>query len=106
MPTRRLVLAALCSALIVPGLAAQSKTKGTEGLLAGLDARRDRYANIAHQIWGFAELGYQESRSSALLQKELQSAGFEVKSGVAGIPTAFVASYGSGKPIIGIVGEF
>jgi len=51
-------------------------------------------------------VGYQEEKSSALLQSQLRSAGFDVKNGVADIPTAFVASYGSGRPIIGIVGEF
>jgi aminobenzoyl-glutamate utilization protein B len=77
-----------------------------DGVLGTLDSRRDHYADVAKQIWGFAELGYQETKSSALLQSELTSAGFTVKAGVADIPTAFVASYGSGKPIIAIVGEF
>ena len=58
------------------------------------------------QIWGFAEVGYQETKSSALLQQQLRAAGFQVKAGVADIPTAFVATFGSGKPVIGIVGEF
>src|SRR6185503_12654406 len=58
------------------------------------------------RIWGFAEVGFQEYRSSALLRSELAAAGFKVDSGVAQIPTAFTASYGSGKPVIAIVGEF
>jgi aminobenzoyl-glutamate utilization protein B len=103
MLTRLVLRASFATVLLAPTVSAQ---KGTEGLLAGLDARRDRYANIAHQIWGFAELGYMESRSSALLQSELAGAGFRMRTGVAGIPTAFVAEWGSGKPIIGIVGEF
>ena len=69
-------------------------------------SRGDHYAAIAQQIWEFAEVGYQEERSSALLQSELRAAGFEVEAGVAGIPTAFVASYGSGEPVIGILAEF
>ena len=68
-------------------------------LAAAIDAGRDRYAQIAREIWGFAELGYQESRSSALLQRALADAGFTIRQGVAGMPTAFVASYGSGKPV-------
>ncbi len=75
-------------------------------VLANIDAKRAHYADVAHQIWGFAELGYQEQKSSALLQSELKAAGFDVKAGVAGIPTAFVATFGSGKPVIAIVGEF
>ncbi len=58
------------------------------------------------QIWSFAEVGYQETQSSALLQEQLKAAGFTVVAGVAEIPTAFTATWGSGKPVIGIVGEF
>ena len=71
-----------------------------------LEARQDHYARVAREIWGFAEVGYQETRSSALLQSELAQAGFTVEAGVAGMPTAFVASFGSGSPVIGILAEF
>src|SRR5205085_5410314 len=77
-----------------------------EALVRGIEAKRERYASIAKEIWGFAEIGYQEQKSSALLQQQLKAAGFQVTAGVAGIPTAFVATFGSGKPVIGIVGEF
>ncbi len=73
---------------------------------ASLQAKRAAYHDVAMQIWNFAEVGYQETRSSALLQQQLRSAGFEVASGVAEIPTAFVATYGSGRPVIGIIAEF
>lgn len=85
--------------------AAQRPTDAT-GVLAALDARAPAYAGIARQIWGFAEVGYQETKSSALLQEQLRSAGFTVEAGVAEIPTAFVATWGSGKPVIAIMGEF
>jgi aminobenzoyl-glutamate utilization protein B len=75
-------------------------------LIQSIEAKRESYATVAKQIWGFAEVGYQEQKSSALLQQQLRAAGFQVKAGVADIPTAFVATFGSGKPIIGIVGEF
>src|SRR4029079_215445 len=81
-------------------------TDDRAAMLQRIDARRDSYATVAKQIWGFAEVGYQEARSSALLQQQLRAAGFQVKAGVADIPTAFVATFGSGKPVIGIVGEF
>lgn len=64
------------------------------------------YKNIALSIWEFAEVGYKEEKSSALLQKTLSDAGFTVDKGVAGIPTAFVATYGSGSPVVGILAEF
>ena len=81
-------------------------TDDRAAMLQRIDARRDSYATVAKQIWGFAEVGYQEEKSSALLQQQLRAAGFQVKAGVADIPTAFVATFGSGKPVIGIVGEF
>lgn len=74
--------------------------------VALVDARYDRTAAIARQVWDFAELGYQENRSSALLQAELTREGFKLTTGVADIPTAFVAEYGSGGPIIAILAEF
>ncbi len=73
---------------------------------ASLHSSHDQYQDIAMKIWGFAELGYKEKQSSALLQETLQKEGFHVESGVAGIPTAFVATYGSGQPVIGILAEF
>lgn len=71
-----------------------------------INAQYTSYADIALQIWGFAEMGYKEVQSSALLQKQLKDQGFTVEPGVAGIPTAFVASYGSGHPVIGILAEY
>lgn len=74
--------------------------------LKHIDANTTAYADAAMQIWNFAELGYQEYKSSALLQKTLKEAGFTITTGVAGMPTAFIAEYGSGKPVIGILGEY
>src|SRR3954471_22151682 len=75
-------------------------------VLARLDASKSVYEDIALKIWSFAEVGYHETKSSALLQAQLKQEGFTVEAGVAAIPTAFLASYGSGHPIIGILGEF
>ncbi len=75
-------------------------------LLKDVDARYDRIAAIAKSLWDYAEVGYQEQRSSALLQNELTTSGFTIETGVASIPTAFVASYGSGGPTIAILAEF
>jgi aminobenzoyl-glutamate utilization protein B len=78
----------------------------TTAMLSSLDAAAAHYATVAKQIWTFAEVGYMEEKSSALLQSELTSAGFSVKAGVVGEPTAFIAEYGSGRPVIAILGEF
>jgi len=61
---------------------------------------------ISDKVWEFAELGLIEFKSSALLADELEKHGFRVERGIAGMPTAFVASWGEGKPVIGIMGEY
>jgi len=75
-------------------------------VISELDKKSDGYFKIAKQIWDYAEVGYQEYKSSQLLQKTLKDNGFIMEVGVAEMPTAFVASFGSGKPIIGVLGEF
>ncbi|MGB3587273.1 MAG: amidohydrolase [Tunicatimonas sp.] len=92
--------------LISAGLAQSKLSKDDKSVLAGLDEKQEQYAEVAHQIWNYAELGYQEEQSSQLLQKTLSDAGFSVEAGVADIPTAFVASYGSGEPVIALLAEF
>ena len=74
--------------------------------LAKLEKHQAHYASIAMSIWEYAEMGYQEEKSSALLQSTLADAGFKITRRVAEIPTAFVAEYGKGGPIIAILGEF
>jgi len=80
--------------------------KSTDDILKQLDNKSDDYGAIAQEIWSLAEMGYQEEKSSGLLQKTLSDAGFKINKGVAGIPTAFIAEYGSGTPIIAIMGEY
>jgi aminobenzoyl-glutamate utilization protein B len=75
-------------------------------LARDIEGGQARYWSAAREIWTFAEVGYQEHKSSAVLQQLLAGAGFRVEPGVAGMPTAFVATFGSGKPVIGLIGEF
>lgn len=75
-------------------------------VLALVDKHASTYGEASQEIWRFAELGYQEHKSAALLQRHLRDAGFTVEAGVAGIPTAFVASWGTGKPVIAILAEY
>jgi aminobenzoyl-glutamate utilization protein B len=65
-----------------------------------------RYGIISDAIWNYAELGMQEFKSSALLMKTLEDEGFKIEKEVAGMPTCFVATWGNGRPVIGILGEF
>ena len=71
-----------------------------------VDEKAADFKQVSKQIWDYAELGYHEDKSSILLQAQLKDAGFSVEPGVADEPTAFVASYGQGKPVIAILGEF
>ena len=84
---------------------AHAQTAKTD-VVKKIDASKKIYEDIALKIWNYAEVGYQETQSSGLLQAQLKSEGFTVKAGVAGMPTAFTAEYGSGHPIVGILGEF
>ena len=100
-------LSAVTSAA-APQLIAQlpKAAANTAPMLASLDAAASHYGQVAKQIWDWAEVGYMETKSSALLQTELRTAGFTVTAGIAGEPTAFIAEIGSGKPVIAILGEF
>ena len=62
--------------------------------------------NISDEIWSLAETAFEENKSSKILADYAEKNGFRVERGVAGMPTAFVATYGSGKPVISILGEF
>jgi len=71
-----------------------------------IEENKDRIIEISDKIWEYAEIGLKEFKSSKLLASELEKHGFKVEMGVAGMPTAFVASWGEGKPVIGIMGEY
>jgi aminobenzoyl-glutamate utilization protein B len=102
----RTLVGTLLLGLGLAPLSAASAQDHKDRIAASLDAARQVYADVALQIWSLAEVGYQEEQSSGLLQAELRRAGFRVESGVAGMPTAFVATYGSGGPVIGMLAEY
>lgn len=77
-----------------------------DSMLSQIDDSYAQNREIALEIWGFAELGFLETKSTTLLQETLSAAGFRVKAGVAGIPTSFIAEAGSGKPVIAVLAEF
>ncbi|MGA2263973.1 MAG: amidohydrolase [Acidobacteriota bacterium] len=105
MKTKRVAFSLLVSLLAAFSATAQRPDGGTQ-IIEGIEAKHQAYADVALQIWKFAETGYQEVKSSALLEAKLAEAGFTVQKGVADIPTAFVANYGSGKPVIAFIGEY
>jgi aminobenzoyl-glutamate utilization protein B len=104
-----LVLAALLvsasSAGASPPLSKADVSK-KEAAAASIDAQRADLVSLADQVWGFAETALRETRSAALLADHAEKHGFRVERGVAGMPTAFLASYGQGRPVVAVLGEY
>ena len=103
----------LAVALIMGGLSAGPRVDAQEALrpsqktaLAEVRQREGELKDVNQQIWNFAEVGLEETKSSQLLVDKLKAAGFDVRVGAANMPTAFVATYGSGQPVIGILAEY
>ena len=71
-----------------------------------VDAKKEAFLHAGDLVWEYAEIGFKEFQSAKALTDVLKAEGFAVEEGVAGIPTAFVASWGEGKPIIGLLGEY
>jgi aminobenzoyl-glutamate utilization protein B len=112
---RHVAVLILLISLLAPGPGASGQTPAKNApaptaiqkeMLAHLDAMRPDLIAANQDIWTFAELGLEEYRSAARLVGILKRAGFKVTEGVADMPTAFVAEYGSGKPVIGILAEY
>jgi aminobenzoyl-glutamate utilization protein B len=83
-----------------------SVTREKRAILDFISGYKGRMVEMNQAIREFAELGLEEFRSSALLAEELERLGFSVKRGVAGMPTAFLGTFGAGKPAIGILAEY
>jgi aminobenzoyl-glutamate utilization protein B len=81
-------------------------TMADSSLNMSINKHQKTFEDVAMKIWDWAEVGYQEYKSSELLQSELASHGFTITKGVADIPTAFIAEYSNGGPVIGILGEY
>ncbi|MFP3387461.1 M20 family metallopeptidase [Brevibacillus sp. SIMBA_040] len=71
-----------------------------------IDQKSDLFTNVSDRIWEYAETRFEEFRSAELLCKALEAEGFTVEKGVAGIETAFIGSYGSGSPVVAVLGEY
>ena len=71
-----------------------------------LEKKKESLINVSDRIWELAELPYNEYNSCDILIKELKKEGFSVEKGIAGMPTAFKASFGTGKPVCGFLGEY
>lgn len=99
-----LVVSSLMSAPLIAGPLSDTERSS---ILTDIDRGTPALSKTALQIWSYGEVGFQEQQSSGLLQRDLKAAGFQVESGVAGMPTAFIASFKTGEgPVIGLLAEF
>jgi aminobenzoyl-glutamate utilization protein B len=93
-------------ASLVSAAESEKPTPLQQDVLRYLDDHRSDLVAVNQDIWTYAEVGLQEHRSAARLIGVLKKAGFRLREGVSDMPTAFVAEYGSGKPVIGILAEY
>ncbi len=101
----------LCFGLAIGSASGQKKSKikisaNKQAVIKSVDSRHSELTSLSDEIWAYAEIAFQEKKSSKALADYAEAQGFKVERGVAQIPTAFVASYGSGKPVIGVLGEY
>ena len=102
-----LLLAAPPASPFAPsGPLTKADVRKKQAAAAAIEARRPELVALADQIWAFAETALRETRSAALLADYAEKQGFRVERGLAGMPTAFVASYGEGRPVIAVLGEY
>ena len=94
-----------CLSTVVP-VTVQAQELAKAVAVTWIDRNAETLSRINKNIWSYAETGLQEFKSSRELMDVLKANGFTVEEGVAGMPTAFVASYGSGRPVIGILAEY
>lgn len=103
---KKIILFTVGLLMVVSVIAQKHSNANKQAVIDFVDQNYADLTDLSDQIWSFAEIAFQEQKSSRALADYAQANGFKVKMGVAEIPTAFVAEYGSGEPIIGILGEF
>lgn len=92
--------------LFLPNGQAQRLTSSKKAIIASVEAHKESLIAISDSIWAHAETAFEEDDSSEILARYAEENGFIVERGVAGMPTAFVATYGSGRPVISVLGEY
>lgn len=93
-------------ALLFTQVAHAQMTAEKQAIVESVEQHQDELIRISDEIWAAAEIAFQETKSAKALSDYAEANGFTVERGVAGMPTAFVATYGSGSPVIGILGEY
>jgi aminobenzoyl-glutamate utilization protein B len=90
----------------ITSFAQKGMSKNKKALLTSVEKHKNELIKISDEIWGLAETAFEETKSAEILANYAEKQGFNVERGVAGMPTAFVATYGSGSPVISVLGEF
>ena len=102
----RTSLIVLCAGLLFSGAATGQLGTLKDAAVASIEAQSGDLIDLSDRVWRYAETALREVRSAEALAAHAEAHGFEVERGVAEMPTAFVATFGSGEPVIGIMGEY
>lgn len=103
---KKTILTLLILFVSLSNYAQKGMSKNKKALLNSVEKHKENLIKISDEIWSLAETAFEETKSAEILASYAEQQGFKVERGVAEIPTAFVASYGSGSPVISILGEF
>ena len=103
---KKIILFVLVLFVSITSYAQKGMSKNKKALLTSVEKHKNELIKISDDIWGLAETAFEETKSAEILASYAEKNGFTVERGVAGMPTAFVATYGSGSPVISVLGEF
>lgn len=106
MKTYRIICLLLTVLVVSPTFSQKRLSKSKTAIVASIEKHQSALIDLSDQIWALAETAFEENKSAKLLADYAEQQGFKVERGVAEMPTAFVATYGSGKPVISVLGEF
>ncbi len=102
---KKLTLIMMCLSLSI-SWAQKEMSKTKKDIIKSVENHKENLIKISDEIWALAETAFEEHKSADILADYAEAQGFNVDRGVAGMPTAFVATYGSGSPVISVLGEF
>jgi len=91
--------------IVLPASAEAEISAEKQQIIEQVDALEAQISDMSLELWNYSEIALRETQSAEYLASALEREGFSVERGVAGMPTAFVAEWGSGGPVIGILAE-
>ena len=102
----QLVILVLVVGFLQPALADFDISEEKQAVIGQVDALEQEIENMSMELWGYSEIALREIESAEFLAAILEVEGFKLERGVADMPTAFVAEWGDGGPVIGILAEY